>query len=201
MKKTAFLIAALLITGCDPAVDNESIAETIDDPSHPSIPTAEEDNGPTIESVSAKTDCEEICLEVERVPRRVGEPITGTITWNGMPEDAVLNIYLSPTESRTGRDPPVENGRHGALLRKAYPLGNESGAIRFRWKGSGFWCAPTDYPMICDEAPPADTYNLTASILTSSADPMGVLQTQSWPNPVKPAKSIAKDVEGPFSLE
>ncbi|WP_298846179.1 hypothetical protein [uncultured Salinicola sp.] len=164
------------------------------------VQTAEED-GAVIRPIIPSRSCDGVCLEIENVPDRVGEPIAGTITWGGMPQDAVLNIYLSPIESRIGRDPPVENGRHGALLRRAYPLGTEEGAVRFQWKGSGFWCAPTDYPMICDETPPADIYNLTASVLTSGVGPMIVLQTRGSPNPAKPPRTIAKDVEGPFELE
>lgn len=201
MKRTVLVIAALLIAGCDSVLDDKRVTGTTDDRHLPSVQATDENNGARIEPVSTKTSCDGVCLKVERVPSKVGDPITGTIIWNGMPSNAVLNIYLSPTESRIGRNPPVENGRHGALLRSAHPLGSESGAIRFQWKGSGFWCAPTDRPMICDETPPADTYNLTVSVLTSANDPMGVLQTRGSPNPIKPARSIATDTEGPFSLE
>lgn len=156
--------------------------------------------GMAIELLSEVLPCKSLCLRLDRTPTKVGEPITGTITWRNAPEGAFLNAYLSPTTSRVNRVPHVENGRYGALLRRPYALPASSGTIRFRWKGRGFWCSPTGFSTICDELPPTDTYTFSVAVIDSQVSPMAVLQRSSSPQPLASPKKLAGVRTGPFEL-
>jgi hypothetical protein len=163
-----------------------------------------DEHGPTtsgmaIQEMPDTLSCKALCVHLDRRPNRIGEPITGTITWKGAPPGSFLNAYLSPTTDRVNRKPTV-TGRYGALLVDPYPLKRPSGTIRFRWKGSGFWCAPTDYSMICDEPPPKDTYVFSAAVIDSDVSPMAVLQRRASSQPLASPNKLAGVRTTPFQL-
>lgn len=156
-------------------------------------------NGLEMLERKSSSTCRGLCLTIDRRPTRIGEPITGSIAWSGVKRGSALNIYLSPTVNRVGRTMDV--GRYGSLMKHAFTIPTEAGSFRFRWKGSGFWCAPTDFPMICDEPPPADTYRLTATVLNSGVSPMAVLQRRASPNPIRGPRAMATVSIGPLVLK
>jgi hypothetical protein len=165
-------------------------------PLHAQQPTG--GNGLEILDMKSSSACRGLCLTIDKRPTKVGEPITGSISWNSAKRGSALNVYLSPTVNRVGRTQNV--GRYGSLMKHAFTIPTEAGSFRFRWKGSGFWCAPTDFPRICDEPPPADTYRLTATVLDSNVSPMAVLQRGSSTNPIRSPRTLATVSIGPFEL-
>lgn len=154
--------------------------------------------GLEITDVKSSSACRGLCLTVDKRPVRIGEQITGTISWNHAVPGSSLNVYLTPTIDQSGH--ATNPARHGSLMRRTFTISTESGSFRFRWRGSGFWCSPTDFPMICNETPSADTYWIRAVVMDSGVIPMAVLQRAPSSNPAKPPKVLAEVNVGPFPL-
>lgn len=90
-----------------------------------------------------------------------GEAIAADIEWKNLPQGAGLMVHLLHDVS-----PDLQHdylGPQGPMEQHARPL-KQSGSMRFKWAGTGFPCAPTDFPMICHDPIEVGRYRLHAKV-------------------------------------
>jgi hypothetical protein len=136
----------------------------------------------------------QVCIEhLGPDTARIGTPVAYRVRWRNLPEGGYIRVW-----SRNAA-PAGERWRYmgpqGAIAPQ--PLGGSNdGDVRVTWDGRGVYCAPADFPMMCD-AGEVGRYVLRAAIMTGS-DPFW----PSWPlrDPV-PLVRHAQSETQPFALD